>query len=1182
MSSLSSSSAGFTKPPAGASPFRNFTGRVSKILDNFGFIEDEVFFQLSMVRPSGQPVKLGDQVFVEAHYSDHLPFNWNALTVHALDANGQLIQPLPQKQQQSSQALAAATVPQSGGGGHKLLDPRCQDPRNQSQPQQQQQSSLPCNTSRGLGSSSGGTFVSEYAVSQHHHQSQAGDSNGQHLQHSRNSSRLPAQGQQPLPSQQSVFEQSLAGPAAPVPQYTSRNNSSITYTSTPGSAFVPTQMPPAPVFPGVDPSLVVGHQAVAAAVAPVPTTGLSSGVMGASRGFPAAAANPLPLPNLAVGQSGSNAGRSSRWEPAGGRSAIPVPVNQTGNGLGNHAAGGGRNNSETGNKAENRRRDRDRDTDRTAGAAAGGKDRFGRDRNLFNDRETRADRGRDRGANSGRSARIERSTESPVSTTGSVLSIAGRPENLPKGEVLKPIVLSHDIRFRYGSKVHVPSDFESLIVNPDFELDLQSIPKPLKYKNVGTNNKSRESKSRKRESEPSDRDAKRLRTENHEKDSPSKSSSTSEKSEEKNDVKEAQKDAHAEEESEKKESVPQKEETPDEKGEAADAMDVDSESADNSRTKTEGEEKSEDASSSKDPPLVEKEARKKTPKYGVKVVLLSLNSMNHVYEQVFGYDFEHKTSSSYSYPLNKQISFLSFRNQNDGYSLLGGKFSPELDGFVPGSDGKQPDLIRAAVRCVKEQANIDLSPCSRWISLATFLYNRNEEFGDDSCYEYSTIFLPDVWSLTQEPLVTSHLTQQPVTDKSADATPDTEVNGLQAEKSGGGISASHAPFLREDESGNISGSSEDGGVPVVVDTGLDDIEPQFNELFNTDTDSGDERKELLDRINDLKVADLRTQLDTRGVKVPRNAKKADLVKLLTQELEKGIAKEAESREKSAAKEPALKPEPVIADEVKADADVVIPEAAKLETEAKPETEVVPQAEQKPEQQDGNKIPDAEKSRESESKPKVETELPAKDASTIEYKGDLSFTVLTLHQALNHHKNDHFELSVTAELLREGLLKHFAIIMASCLKANQVLLSGPQTSENERRKISSTKAPTYTQLAFSYIDDRNHGYVLSEDVLQLLSLSGYTISKRGWNKLLNGCERIFYKTLEPATERLTPTSPVDPLTSTSRAPDSMSDGHVFVKKGVVYDMENLVQQQERFTKAQVELKELQLIIGENVY
>ena len=84
---------------------------------------------------------------------------------------------------------------------------------------------------------------------------------------------------------------------------------------------------------------------------------------------------------------------------------------------------------------------------------------------------------------------------------------------------------------------------------------------------------------------------------------------------------------------------------------------------------------------------------------------------------MFGYDFDHHTTSGYSYPLNKQISFIAYRNQNDGYSLLGGKFNPEVDGFIPGTE--KPDLIRAAIRCVKEQANIDLSSCSRWISLGT-------------------------------------------------------------------------------------------------------------------------------------------------------------------------------------------------------------------------------------------------------------------------------------------------------------------------------------------------------------------------------------------------------------------------------------------------------------------------------
>uniref|UniRef100_A0AAR2IUC3 Cell division cycle and apoptosis regulator protein 1 n=1 Tax=Pygocentrus nattereri TaxID=42514 RepID=A0AAR2IUC3_PYGNA len=70
---------------------RVFTGVVNKLHDTFGFVDEDVFFQLSAVK--GKTPQVGDRVLVEAVYNPNMPFKWNA----------QRIQTLPQLPNQTSQ-----------------------------------------------------------------------------------------------------------------------------------------------------------------------------------------------------------------------------------------------------------------------------------------------------------------------------------------------------------------------------------------------------------------------------------------------------------------------------------------------------------------------------------------------------------------------------------------------------------------------------------------------------------------------------------------------------------------------------------------------------------------------------------------------------------------------------------------------------------------------------------------------------------------------------------------------------------------------------------------------------------------------------------------------------------------------------------------------------------------------
>ncbi|KAF5900921.1 cell division cycle and apoptosis regulator protein 1 isoform X1, partial [Clarias magur] len=77
---------------------RVFTGVVNKLHDTFGFVDEDVFFQLSAVK--GKTPQVGDRVLVEAVYNPNMPFKWNA----------QRIQTLPQLPNQTHQA--AQSLPQ--------------------------------------------------------------------------------------------------------------------------------------------------------------------------------------------------------------------------------------------------------------------------------------------------------------------------------------------------------------------------------------------------------------------------------------------------------------------------------------------------------------------------------------------------------------------------------------------------------------------------------------------------------------------------------------------------------------------------------------------------------------------------------------------------------------------------------------------------------------------------------------------------------------------------------------------------------------------------------------------------------------------------------------------------------------------------------------------------------------
>merc|ERR1719239_97656 len=73
-------------PGPGQPSQRAFSGTVTKLHDNFGFVDDDVFFQTSVCK--GQVPRVNDRVLVEAAFNPNMPFKWNATRVQVITGPG--------------------------------------------------------------------------------------------------------------------------------------------------------------------------------------------------------------------------------------------------------------------------------------------------------------------------------------------------------------------------------------------------------------------------------------------------------------------------------------------------------------------------------------------------------------------------------------------------------------------------------------------------------------------------------------------------------------------------------------------------------------------------------------------------------------------------------------------------------------------------------------------------------------------------------------------------------------------------------------------------------------------------------------------------------------------------------------------------------------------------------------
>ncbi|XP_043519547.1 cell division cycle and apoptosis regulator protein 1-like [Frieseomelitta varia] len=95
--------------PSSSTKQRVFTGTVTQVYDNFGFVDEDVFFQTNACVKGSNPV-VGDRVLVEASYNPSMPFKWSATRIQVLpmgnnnnNTNTQQNNQATRQQQQQSQ-----------------------------------------------------------------------------------------------------------------------------------------------------------------------------------------------------------------------------------------------------------------------------------------------------------------------------------------------------------------------------------------------------------------------------------------------------------------------------------------------------------------------------------------------------------------------------------------------------------------------------------------------------------------------------------------------------------------------------------------------------------------------------------------------------------------------------------------------------------------------------------------------------------------------------------------------------------------------------------------------------------------------------------------------------------------------------------------------------------------------
>ena len=478
------------------------------------------------------------------------------------------------------------------------------------------------------------------------------------------------------------------------------------------------------------------------------------------------------------------------------------------------------------------------------------------------------------------------------------------------------------------------------------------------------------------------------------------------------------------------------------------------------------------------------------------------------------------------------------------------------------------------------------------LTSASFQSNRDESpFYDNVAFEYSNIFIPDVWSLLENPPACiwtgsseTNPNHKPVdNNKFVDKlTSPSQNNSIKSEQPDSdslnhSLDNSNIDCANGGDSFNslqVQPSDSIAELPSLDNSKADDS------IVAASIQSADSAiASQISRLNELKVTDLRAELEKFGHKPAKNVKKADLVATLAQILKSqqkddDVSKLEEEMVCDKNEEEALiKEEAPIKEEQPNDLSVTEEGEGKAENIVETEDDQTsePTGKRKAEEQNSSEQP-AKKVKQEESKEANGKLLEAVQDGEIVAYGSSSITVLNLYQALNHDKYDHFELQVASELLREALTSHFCgYILSACYENRHLLKESDDKKDDAPKDLPDNN---YVLLAFSYFDSCHCGYLTADDLQKLLSCCGVNFSKRTWTYIFGSNDKIKYRYFKEPT-KVYSFAGLERKVNKQLAGDKSGQevkSSLYVKDGNVFDIDKLIAQSESDEKLKAELKD----------
>lgn len=457
----------------------------------------------------------------------------------------------------------------------------------------------------------------------------------------------------------------------------------------------------------------------------------------------------------------------------------------------------------------------------------------------------------------------------------------------------------------------------------------------------------------------------------------------------------------------------------------------------------------------------------------------------------------------------------------------------------------------------------------RIILFIRFPFSHTELDPSLSSYEITKIYFPDIWSsfdTLYTPLKTPDSTES-VTAEEVSA-PANEAESLSESETNKEDQIQH-------ENSSQDNSKEANDDLTSINDSQISSEDKVIDIAYLDALPG--------RIENMKVVDIKNELETLGIPIDTKMKKKDQ---LAKKLKNSVI-EMLGRLKNLGKDKQNNKEPE--NEVSVEIKSENLEILNKEPEETLKRQLV--EENVDEKQSSLKKIKTDIKDENDSELlSLETKTPILPATGSEILAKGHLATVSLHGALNPHRFDQFELVVVAELLRDSLLSHFARYIYTSLVYNyQLHKSGTGQPFNDADNTSKRIIPVnYVHFSFSYFDKNRSGYIGTEDLNNILQNTGFPISRKVITALIDTVvtsgskdmskARLYYRDFQQPLSALFERVPLYPTVNLSANPSTSSgntsvDGHLIIERNhVQYNVDELIKQAEVDQKIKVHLNE----------